>query len=227
MSLAYHHHHHHYHVPGSFLCTAGGFPRGRGVVLGQTVAGSRLPEGCLWNRTPDMGRTAEIQTGGRNYRLWPASYPSEAAVWRPAFHLQCCDVDLPCQSTQVFLVLHPNHCDHHCLQLHIFRFPGPADLWGSPDNIVVGWDLSDLLWFVGTAEGFAAGWTTEHGCQKRWIMWPVSTSWLWLVVCFGRHLLWLQSQRAVKSETAVEFKVFSSLIWAHLEKLLFHLLNSK
>lgn len=76
MSLAYHHHHHHYHVPGSFLCTAGGFPRGRGVVLGQTVAGSRLPEGCLWNRTPDMGRTAEIQTGGRNYRLWPG----EAAV---------------------------------------------------------------------------------------------------------------------------------------------------
>lgn len=47
-------------VPGSFLCTAGGFPRGRGVVDGQAVPGSRLSEGSVRDRTPDVGRAAEI-----------------------------------------------------------------------------------------------------------------------------------------------------------------------
>lgn len=53
--------------------------------------------------------------------VFSAPYPSEAAVWWAAFHLQCCDVDLPRQSTQVLLFLHLDHCDHHRLQLHIFR----------------------------------------------------------------------------------------------------------
>lgn len=47
-------------VPGSFLCTAGGFPRGRGVIDGQAVPGSRLSEGSVRDRTPDVGRAAEI-----------------------------------------------------------------------------------------------------------------------------------------------------------------------
>lgn len=48
-----------------------------------------------------------------------APHPSEAAVRRPSFHLQRCDVDLPGQSSQVLLFLHLDHCDHHRLQLHI------------------------------------------------------------------------------------------------------------
>lgn len=58
------------HVPGSFLCTAGGVPRSRGVVVGQAVPRSRLPEGSLWERTPDVGGAAEIQARGRNQRVW-------------------------------------------------------------------------------------------------------------------------------------------------------------
>lgn len=57
MSLSWHRHK---DVPGSFLCTAGGFPRGRGVVDGQAVPGSRLSEGSVRDRTPDVGRAAEI-----------------------------------------------------------------------------------------------------------------------------------------------------------------------
>lgn len=34
-------------------------------------------------------------------------------------------------------------------------FLGSADLWRSPDHIVVGRDLLDLLWSVGPAESFA------------------------------------------------------------------------
>lgn len=75
-------------------------------------------------------------------------------------------------------------------------FSGAADLWRSPDNIVVGWDLPDLLRSAGTAEGFTAGWTSEH-CRQGRIICLVSTSsvqpgssWLWYVVCFGQHLHW-------------------------------------
>lgn len=71
---------HHHHVPGSFLCTAGGFPRRRGVVDGQIVPRCGLSEGSVWNRTPDVGRAAEISTSGRNYRLWPGETPSESNI---------------------------------------------------------------------------------------------------------------------------------------------------
>ena len=38
---------------------------------------------------------------------------------------------------------------------------GPVDLWGAPDNTVVGGDLPDLFWAVGPAEVLAAGRTTN------------------------------------------------------------------
>lgn len=134
--------------------------------------------------------------------LFSAAYSSEAAVWRAAFHLQCCDVDLPGQSTQVLVFLHLDHCDHNCLELHIIcewqQLPSPlgpppqarqsqyhpflagvpwaADLWWSPDNAVVGWDLVDIRRAVGTAVGLTTGWTTKHS-RQGWIMSLVSTCW--------------------------------------------------
>ena len=75
-------------------------------------------------------------------------------------------------------------------------FPGPADLRWSSDNAVVGWDLPNFLWPVGTAKGFSTGWTTQRSCQEGWIICLVSTSsvqlgsiWLWYVFWLASPLI--------------------------------------
>lgn len=61
---------------------------------------------------------------------------------------------------------------------HAAGFPGPADLRGASDYIVVGWDLSDLLWFVGPAESFTSGWPPECCRHKGRIIRIISAVWL-------------------------------------------------
>lgn len=74
---------------------------------------------------------------------------------------------------------------------------------------MVGRDLSDLLWSVGTAEGFTTGWTAERSHHKGRMICPVSTSsgqpgpgWLWYsmwCVLVGISPVFTSRQQIVKS----------------------------